>query len=114
MDGIAYKGNTCYVVECKGWRLPHLIEEKSKKDEIIRDLKGIVLGYKYTNKNGKLIRKPRPSLHTKVQHVKSNRSLYIQSSEDFEIKGLIVISGYPPITKFDNIKIISINEITHL
>jgi hypothetical protein len=114
IDGIAYKNNICYIIECKCWRLPHLIEEKNKRDEIIRDLKGIVLGEKYTTKDGKLTVNPRPSLVKKIEHVKLYCSKYLGSSNITDFKGLIVIPSYPPITNFQNIDIISLNDVNLL
>jgi hypothetical protein len=52
IDGIAVKGERCYVVECKGWQLPLLIDEPDKRSQVIRDVKGIIKGEKYSFKNG--------------------------------------------------------------
>jgi len=72
IDGLAINKNKCFVVECKGCRFPRLIDERETPEYIIRDMKGIVLGEEYTSKNGKLIKKEKPSMFKKIEFVKSN------------------------------------------
>lgn len=43
IDGLAVGNTKCYIIECKGWRFPRLIDEPDTKGHIVRDLKGIVL-----------------------------------------------------------------------
>ena len=114
IDGIAIKQSKCYVVECKGWRLGKFVDEKQNRDQIIRDLKGIVIGEKYTTKNQSLMIEKKPSLKKKVDYIKNNQQKFIYNNSPIEIIGLIVTIGYPPIREFNGIKMISIEEIENL
>lgn len=114
IDGIAVKQSKCYVVECKGWRLGKFVDEKQNRDQIIRDLKGIVIGEKYTTKNQSLMIEKKPSLKKKVDYIKNNQQKFIYNNSPLEIVGLIVTIGYPPIREFNGIKMISLEEIENL
>ena len=74
IDGIPIKQSRCYVVEYKGWRLSKLIDEKQNRDQIIRDLRGIVIGEKYTTENQSLT----IDLKKKVDYVKNNQQKFIR------------------------------------
>jgi hypothetical protein len=114
IDGIALKNDRCYVVECKGWRLPHLVDELNKKNQTIRDLIGIVKGEKYPiSKNGKMTTKKVTSLLDKMQFVSDNLSLWDLKSQ-IKIEGLIVLVDYLPISEYEGIKIISVDQISGL
>lgn len=118
IDGLALGKNKCYIVECKGWRFPRLIDELETKEHIIRDLHGIVLGKEYSNKDGKRIYKPKPSIIRKVEYVKENISnlgiMYDFNSDIKDFEGVIITIDYPPISEFNGIKMISINQISDL
>lgn len=115
IDGFAIKRNKCYVVECKGWRFPRLIDEPETREHIIRDLRGIVLGKKYTNKDGIPIEKEKPSIIEKMEFVKSNIvKLGIKYGFDFnitDVEGMIITTDYPPISFYKGTKIYSIHQI---
>lgn len=113
IDGIAKKEKTCYVVECKSYSFPSLIEEEIRELQKIRDLKGIIDGVKYTTKNKVTIKEEIVSLHEKIKFVEDNKiSLGINKVQ--KIGGLIIVRDYPPISEYKNIKILSINEISEL
>ncbi len=115
IDGIATKEAKMYVVECKGWRLPPLVEESTKRDEQIRDLQGIVDGVKYTTKNGNRIAQQKKSLLDKVEFVGKNMHLWSFERKNFStIQGLIVMMDYPLMSEYKGIKIISANDIASL
>jgi hypothetical protein len=75
-------------------------------------------GKKYTNRNGRLIEKERPSLVKKIEFVKTNivelgpKYGFDSTITDFE--GLIITIDYPPIPSYNEIKITSIHQIPEL
>lgn len=117
IDGLAIKNKLCFVIECKGWRLPRLIDEPETMEHVIRDLKGIVTGEKeYSHRNGMSKTKSKPSLLKKLDFVKSNihdiaRKHEFNSSNIIEFKPLVVTIDYPPISEYNGVKMISINDI---
>lgn len=115
IDGIALKNDRCCVVECKGWRLPHLVDELDKKNQTIRDLIGIIKGEKYSmTKNGKMTTKKITSLLDKMQFVNDNLSLWGMKRGQIKIECLIVLVDYPPISQYGGVKIISVDQISGL
>jgi hypothetical protein len=116
IDGIALKNDRCYVVECKGWRLPHLVDELDKKNQTIRDLIGIIKGEKYSiSRNGRMTMKKVRSLLDKMQFVNDNLSLRdLKRSQIKTVDGLIVLIDYSPIPEYEGIKIISVDQISGL
>jgi hypothetical protein len=119
IDGLAMKNDKCYIIECKGWRFPRLIDEPETKAHIERDLKGIVLGKEYSNKKGKIVVKDRPDIFKKIRFVRDNihklGNKYKFNSDpliDFEAK--IITIDYPPIPDYKGVGIISINQISSL
>ena len=113
IDGISLKNNFCYVVECKKHLLPTLVEESQRRSQIVRDLKGVVDGKKYTTRDGKTIAREIPSLPTKVKFVAENLKQF-NLNEKTKIQGLIVTMDYPFIYEYKGIKIISLNQISDL
>lgn len=116
IDGLAVKKNKVFIVECKGWRFHSLIDEPETKEHTVRDLKGIVIGEKYT-RNGKLIKK-KPSMFMKIEFVKSNID-ELAAKHGFDpditsVEGMIVIIDYPPISEYSGVKIYSIHQIPEL
>ncbi len=115
IDGLAIKGDRCYVVECRGWRLNKLIDERQNRDQVIRDLKGIVIGEKYTTKNGSIVPDKKPSLIKKIAYLKDNvRKYLLDDMKINNIEGLIVTISYLPIHEYQGIKMISVEEIANL
>lgn len=117
IDGVAYNDKICYVIECKSWRLPKLFDEINKQDQISRDIQGIIKGEKYTHQdaNGSLKVKKIVSIKDKVEFVKQNRARIGLGNIHLDmIKGLVVIEDYPPISEFDGICIISIEEVKEI
>jgi hypothetical protein len=118
IDGLAIKNQTCFVIECKGWRFPRLIDEPETREHIIRDLKGIVTGEKeHSHKNGKIKTKTMPSILKKVDYVKNSindlaKKYQFDSSNVKEIKPLVVTIDYPPISEYAGVKMISIDDIS--
>ncbi len=117
IDGLAIRKHTCYVIECKGWRFPRLIDEPETKEHIIRDLKGIVTGEKeHSHKKGEIKIKTKPSILKKVDYVKNNihdlaKKYEFDYSSIKEYKPLVVTIDYPPISEYGGVKMISINDI---
>jgi hypothetical protein len=89
------------------------------KENIIRDLKGIILGIEYTIKDGQIIEKNKTSIVKKIEYVKRNiLSLGVKydfnSSHITDFKGIIITMDHPPISEFHGIKILSISQISGL
>ena len=112
IDGIATFEREMLVVECKGWRSIRPFYEYDKIQEyLIRDVKGIVNGQKFT----KGVPKKIPSLIEKVSFVKGNMFVWGFNPKDYDkVNGIIVMRGFPPIREYRGIQIISINEIKEL
>lgn len=114
IDGIAVRGEICYVIECKKPRLPPLVEANESRKIMIEDLKGIVDGFKRVLKKGERVTEPRPSLPDKMAYVKSNMNSFGIDMQNVEIiQGLIVSMDYPFMDKYKGIHIFSLNEIDH-
>jgi uncharacterized Zn finger protein (UPF0148 family) len=108
IDGIATFGRKMVIIECKGWKLKPFFEYKMQQDHIIRDIKGIVDGEKYTHRKPKKI----PSLLQKIDFVKANMSTWGLNNKDFDIiEGLIVLRSFPPISEYKGIHVLSIKDV---
>jgi hypothetical protein len=108
IDGIATFRRKMVVIECKGWKLKPFYEYKLQQDQIIRDIKGIVDGEKFTNNKSKKV----PSLVDKINFVKANMSKYNLDCKNFDsVEGLIVLRSFPPMSEYKGIKILSIKDI---
>lgn len=111
IDGIATYGRRLLVIECKGWKLRPFYEYPQSQAQLLRDIKGIVDGIKYTSLKPKKV----TSLLTKLEFVKKNMSKWGLNLEDFDdIDGLIILRNYPPILDYKGIQIISIRDIPKL
>jgi hypothetical protein len=108
VDGIAFFGSKMVVIECKGWKLKPFYEYQTQQNYLIRDIKGIINGQKYTHQKPKRI----PSLIDKINYVKANMERWGLNSKDFDvIEGLIVLPSFPPISEYKGIQVLSIKEI---
>jgi len=115
IDGIATRGATMYVVECKGWDLKPLYDHEWRQKDLERDLRGIVDGVKYERKDGQLKSERKVSLLEKVRFAEENMKIWSFDSESFsEVRGLIVIKASPPIQEYKGVKILPINQIPAL
>jgi hypothetical protein len=111
IDGVAGKNGVLLVVEVKGWGLTPFYEHKSKHEYLKRDLKGIVDGLKYTEKEGKNI----PRLLDKIQYIRDNMGkLGFDPAEFKEVKGIIVIEDYPPMEEYRGVKIVGLQDIPRI
>lgn len=109
IDGIATFDRKMLIIECKSWNpIRPFYEYESIQEYLLRDLKGIVVGIKYTKNKPKTI----PSLIEKINFVKNQGEKIGYNIDDYDqINGLIVIRGYPPIKDYKGIKILSIDQI---
>lgn len=115
IDGIGVDQNYCLVIESKAKRLPTLIEENKRRYQIVRDLKGVIDGIKFSMKNGKEIKKKVPSLLEKIDYVTQNKELFgIRNENAIKFVGLIVTLNYPWISEYKNVRIITYNRLHHL
>jgi len=112
IDGIAIKDSKCHVIEIKKYRLPTLVEESNRRENTIRDLKGIVDGVKYSFKNDELVEKKVPSLLEKIEYVKTNaEGLGLTEYNIKLLDGIIVTIDYPWISEYKGVRMFAFNEI---
>ncbi len=115
IDGLAWKDDKLFVIECKVWDIKSYFEHRKIHLYRKRDLEGIVDGKAYTTKNGNIITKDKPSIQTKVDFVKNNLEKFCPDYKQIkEIQGIIIIKSQPPIKSYKNIKIIASDEIEGL
>lgn len=108
IDGIATFKRKMVVIECKGWKLRPFYEYKQRQDQLLRDIKGIVDGVKYTELKPRKI----PSILEKTDFVKANMDIWGFDRKDFdEIEGLIILRGFPPISKYKSVHVLSVKDI---
>ena len=112
IDGIATYKRKMLVVECKGWQpIRPFFEYEKMQEYLIRDIKGIVDGQKFTHGKPKTI----PSLIEKVSFAKKKMSIWGFDSKDYdEINGIVVVRGYPPIDEYKGIQILSVSDIQEM
>jgi len=115
IDTLTWRSHSLYVVETKIWDIRPFFEYKNVHQYQERDLKGIVDGFKYTTKDGKLEKKKIPSLKSKIEFIKNNLARFCPEHEEIkEVKGLVITKRYPPIKKYKGVKFISFSEIKKL
>lgn len=108
IDRIAISKNRIVVIECKGWKLKPFYEYQTQQDYLIRDIKGIIIGEKYTNKTPKKI----PSLIEKLNYVRANLQLWgLDKTQCYTIDGIVVLRHSPPILEYKGIHVLGIKEI---
>lgn len=93
-----------------------MFDEVETQDQIIRDIQGIIKGEKYTyQKDGTLKAKKMVSIKDKVNFVKKNLVQFgIQNLDLGMVRGLVVLEDYPPITEFEGIKVLSVEDIKQI
>jgi hypothetical protein len=115
IDGLVWKKDILYVIECKIWDIKPYFEHRRIHLHRERDLKGIVDGKSYTTKNNRLVEKDVPSLAEKVSFIKENLDNFCPDySQIKEVKGLIITKSYPPIKEYKDVKIKAYEEIESL
>lgn len=108
IDGIAVRKNHCIIIEVKAKRLPTLVEENKRRDQTVRDIKGIIDGKKFSTKDGKENWKKIPSILEKIDYVKENKKLIgIKDINVDKFSGIIVTLNYSWISEYKNVKIIT-------
>lgn len=112
IDGIAVKGNHCFVIEAKSKKPRTLGLEANVRASEIRDMKGIVDGKKFTTKDNQTIEKIIPSLIKKLEFVKQNcKNFGIQDTHKMKFCGIIVAMYYPWISEYKNVRIMTDEEL---
>jgi len=115
IDGIAIKNSKCYIVEVKKYRFPTLVEESNRRENTIRDLKGIVDGEKFTFKSDRVLAEKIPSLLEKIEFVKNNSiQLGLNEHNVKTWEGIIVTIDYPWISEYKGVRMFALNEIKEL
>ena len=115
IDGLATAKRLMLVIEVKGWGIGRYFEHKERQEWLVRDLQGIVDGWKYSTIDGKERKKPKVSLLEKIEFVKENMAIWGFDPHDYDsVKGIIVIKDYPPIGEYKGIRIISVEDIHKL
>ena len=112
IDGMATRNRELWVVEVKGWRTRRYFEHRKNQDELARDLRGVIDGWKYSTIEGIQRREKKVSLLEKMEFVKRNMSIWGFRPEDYDaVNGVIIIKDYPPMTEYHGVKIRSVNEV---
>jgi len=114
IDGITYKNEICYVIECKNPRLPPIVESYETRKNMLDDLKGIVDGFKRTTKNGERVTKSVPSLPAKINYVNQHLSeLNLTKVSKDKIFGLILTQNYPLLSNYKGFNIMWLSDISN-
>jgi len=115
IDGIAVRKREMLVVEVKGWGIGTYFEHKERQEWLIRDLKGIVDGWKYSTIDGKERKQRKVSLLEKIEFVRRNMRIWGFDPSNYDsVEGTIVIKDYPPINFYEGIKILSVEDVRKL
>jgi len=107
IDGLAISDSQVYVIEVKGWGSKRLIEEKTSKEIIERDLKNAIDGFHYVheiNKNKKTV-----SLPKKVNWIKEHKK-ELKISEKARVTGLLVVNEPPTLSEYNGCEIMFIDD----
>ncbi len=115
IDGLAGRDGILLVVEVKARGLTTFYEHRNRREQLVRDLMGIVDGKRYRIKNGKLIEENIPSLLEKIEYARLNMDKYGYDSKLFKIvKGVVVIRDFPPITEYKSVRMIGLEDVPTL
>ena len=115
IDGIAVRKREMLVVEVKGWGIGTYFEHKKRQEWLIRDLKGIVDGWKFSNIAGEERKQKKVSLLEKIEFVEKNMRIWGFDHSNYDsVEGAIVIKDYPPISLYKGIKILSVEDVPKL
>jgi hypothetical protein len=115
IDGIAMRNREMWVVEVKGWRTGRYFEHRKRQDWLVRDLRGIIDGWKYSTIRGTQRREKKVSLLEKLEFVKRNMSIWGFDPSNYDsVEGAIAIKDYPPISLYKGIKILSVEDVPKL
>ena len=109
IDGIAVKGNHCFIIESKVRGATKLIEEQHTMSKIITDMKGIIDGFE-TSKNHSKVKRI-PSLLKKIEFAKANLSINMDTN-NIRFTGIIVTTIYPWIFEYKGVKIITHDKLS--
>jgi hypothetical protein len=108
IDGIAISQSRIVVVECKGWKLKPFYEYLNQQNYLVRDIKGVIDGQKYTNQKPEKVK----GLLEKINCFKANMQIWNLDKAQFNaIDGLLVLRAFSPIPEYKGIPIISVKEI---
>ena len=107
IDGVAISKQNVYVVEVKGWGSRKLLEEKTSREIITRDIKSAISGIRINVSHNNI--KLKPSIRKKVKWIAENRKMF-EIKEETPIIGLLVINEQPTITEYSNCKIIRVSD----
>ncbi|MCH7560108.1 MAG: NERD domain-containing protein [Thaumarchaeota archaeon] len=111
IDGIAISDSQVYVIEVKGWSSKRLIEEKTTKNILERDIKNAIDGFHFvrkSNKNRKTV-----SLPKKVNQIRTDR-IKLKISENAKIEGMLVINESPTLNEYNGCKIVFVDDFLHI
>lgn len=115
IDGLAGRNGTLFVVEVKARGLTTFYEHRNRRDQLIRDLRGVVDGKRYKMKDGRLVEEKIPSLLEKMEYAKLNMSKHGFDSDVVKnVIGVIVIRDFPPITDYKGVRMIGLEDVPSL
>ena len=107
IDGIAISDLEVFVIEVKGWGSRKLLEEKTSKEHLDRDIKNSVDGIYISHSTGKI--KQKVPLPTKVSMVNSHRKKF-RILEQAKIIGLLVINERPTISHYNGCQVMFVDD----
>lgn len=97
------------IVEVKRWDFKPFFSHRKMINYIVRDLRGVVDGIKYTTKDGVLTEQKRVPIEEKVRYVYDNRKSL--SLPLVTVSGLVITRFHPPIEEYKACHFISYEKI---
>jgi len=110
IDGIAVSGKEVIVIEVKGWGSHKLLEEKTSKKILDREIKNAIDGI-HVHQDTKTVKHKVPIMK-KVEWVSSNRNLFKIKNET-PISGMLIINEVPSISKYNGCKVGFIDDFAY-
>jgi len=111
IDGISISDSNVFVIEVKGWGARRLLEERSSKEILERDIKNAIDGRHFDFSMKKTRKKV--SLPRKVSWIRENKSRF-RIPNNAEITGLLVINEKPLISEYNGCKIMFIDDFEYI
>jgi len=111
IDGISISDSNVFVIEVKGWGARRLLEERSSKEILERDIKNAIDGRHFVFSVKKTRRKV--SLPKKVSWIRENKSRF-RIPNNTKITGLLVINEKPLLSEYNGCKIMFIDDFEYI
>jgi hypothetical protein len=111
IDGIAINDSQVFVIEAKGWGTKKLLEEKTSKSILDKEIRNAIDGIHVVVDSGKTT--TRPSLPKKVSYVKENKKQF-KILDSAQVQGMLVITEVPSILEYQNCKVVFIDDFEYI